>query len=128
MPFGPDRIKRVDASWNTGPRPIVRYETVYERAGLCTQQIDNVFAFPGGTELSFLTAGEATDPAVLLLHGFPSSSRTFRDVLGPLSQVAYVIATDLPGFGDSDVLPSRSFRAFGEGVMELPAHLSLGPR
>lgn len=32
----------------------------------------------GGTELSFLAAGEATQPAVLLLHGFPSSARTFR--------------------------------------------------
>ena len=30
----------------------------------------------GGTELSFITAGEASKPAVLLLHGFPSSART----------------------------------------------------
>ena len=60
----------------------------------------------GGTELSFITAGEASKPAVLLVHGFPSSARMFRDVVPELSQAAYVIAPDLPGFGDSDVLPA----------------------
>ena len=38
----------------------------------------------GGTELSFITAGEASKPAVLLLHGFPSSARTFREVVPEL--------------------------------------------
>jgi len=53
----------------------------------------------GGTELSFITAGEASKPAVLLLHGYPSSARMFRDVVPELSRVAHVIAPDLPGFG-----------------------------
>jgi uncharacterized protein YndB with AHSA1/START domain len=55
-----------------------------------------------GTELSFITAGEAAKPAVLLLHGSPSSARMFREVIPELSQAAYVIAPDLPGFGESD--------------------------
>jgi pimeloyl-ACP methyl ester carboxylesterase len=59
----------------------------------------------GGTELSFITAGEASRPAVLLLHGFPSSARTFREVVPELSQATHVIAPDLPGFGESDLLP-----------------------
>ena len=54
-----------------------------------------------GTELAFITAGEASKPAVLLVHGFPSSAREFRDVIPELSQVAHVIAPDLPGFGAS---------------------------
>ena len=58
----------------------------------------------GGTELSFITAGEAAKPGVLLLHGSPSSARMFREIIPELSQVAYVIAPDLPGFGESDVL------------------------
>lgn len=82
----------------------------------------------GGTELSFVTAGAASDPPILLLHGFPSSARTFRDVIPALSKTAWVIAPDLPGFGESDVLPSPSFDAFGETISELLDHLSVGPR
>lgn len=82
----------------------------------------------GGTELSFITAGEKSKPAVLLLHGFPSSARTFRDVVPALSQVAYVIAPDLPGYGESDVLPKVSFSAFSEVISELLERLAIGPR
>jgi pimeloyl-ACP methyl ester carboxylesterase len=52
-----------------------------------------------GLELFFREAGSPARPAVLLLHGFPSSSHTFRDVMPVLAEVAYVIAPDLPGFG-----------------------------
>lgn len=82
----------------------------------------------GGTELSYVTAGDETDPAVLLLHGFPSSGRTFRDVIPGLARGAYVIAPDLPGFGQSDVLPSPSFGAFAEAISELLDHLRIGSR
>jgi pimeloyl-ACP methyl ester carboxylesterase len=81
-----------------------------------------------GTELSFLTTGEASRPAVLLLHGFPSSARMFREVVPELSQNAYVIAPDLPGFGESDVLPAVSFPAFGQAISELLDRLAIGPR
>jgi pimeloyl-ACP methyl ester carboxylesterase len=65
---------------------------------------------------------------VLLLHGFPSSARTFRDVVPELSQTAYVIAPDLPGFGASDVLAAPSFPAFGQAISELLDRLAVGPR
>lgn len=86
------------------------------------------FRLSGGTELAFVTAGDASRPAVLLIHGFPSSARTFRDVIPELSRSAYVIAPDLPGFGESDVLAEPSFEAFGEAVRELLDHLAVGPR
>lgn len=82
----------------------------------------------GGTELSFITAGEASSPAVLLLHGFPTSARMFREVVPELSRVAYVIAPDLPGFGESDVLPEPSFSTFGRAISELLDRLAIGPR
>jgi pimeloyl-ACP methyl ester carboxylesterase len=82
----------------------------------------------GGTELSYITAGDRSSPAVLLLHGFPSSARTFRDVVSELLEVAYVVAPDLPGFGESDVLPEVSFRAFGQSISELLDRLAVGPR
>jgi pimeloyl-ACP methyl ester carboxylesterase len=80
----------------------------------------------GGTELSFITAGKASNPAVLLLHGFPTSARSFREIVPELSQIAYVIAPDLPGFGESDVLPKVSFPAFGEAISELLDRLTIG--
>ncbi len=82
----------------------------------------------GGTELSFITAGEASKPAVLLLHGTPNSARMFREVVPPLAQVAYVIAPDLPGSGESDVLPAVSFPAIGQAISELLDRLAIGPR
>jgi pimeloyl-ACP methyl ester carboxylesterase len=81
-----------------------------------------------GIELSFLTAGDPSRPAVLLLHGTPNSSRMFRQVAPALAEVAHVIAPDLPGHGDSDVLPAVSFAAIGQAIFELLDRLSIGPR
>jgi pimeloyl-ACP methyl ester carboxylesterase len=86
------------------------------------------FRLSGGTELSFISAGEASKPAVLLLHGTPNSSRMFRDVVPALAQVAHVIAPDLPGCGESDMLPAVSFTAIGEAISELLDRLAIGPR
>src|SRR5687768_15761211 len=82
----------------------------------------------GGTELSFITAGESSRPAVLLLHGTPQSARYFRDIVPELSRVAYVIAPDLPGFGESDLLPTASFSAYGQAISVLLDRLAIGPR
>jgi pimeloyl-ACP methyl ester carboxylesterase len=82
----------------------------------------------GGTELSFITAGEASSPAVLLLHGTPNSASMFREVAPALAQAAYVIAPDLPGHGESDVLPAVSFPAIGQAITELLDRLQIGPR
>jgi pimeloyl-ACP methyl ester carboxylesterase len=86
------------------------------------------FRLSGGTELSFSTAGEQSRPAVLLLHGFPSSGRTFREVVSELSRAAYVIVPDLPGFGESDDLAVPSCPAFGEAISELLEGFAIGPR
>lgn len=82
----------------------------------------------GGTDLAFITAGDPSSPAVLLLHGFPGSADYFRAVVPELSRIAYVIAPDLPGFGESDVLPAPSFPAFGQAISELLDRLAVGPR
>jgi pimeloyl-ACP methyl ester carboxylesterase len=52
-----------------------------------------------GLEVFFREAGRPGRPAVLLLHGFPSSSHSFREVMPTLAEVAHVVAPDLPGFG-----------------------------
>ncbi|WP_407352138.1 alpha/beta fold hydrolase [Luteimonas sp. R10] len=82
----------------------------------------------GGTELSFFSAGDASSPAVLLLHGTPNSSRMFREFAPALAQAAYVIAPDLPGHGESDALPAVTFPAIGQAITELLDRLEVGPR
>ncbi|KXF78416.1 hydrolase [Paramesorhizobium deserti] len=82
----------------------------------------------GGTELAFVTAGESSNPAILLQHGFPGSADYFRNVMPELSQVAHVIAPDLPGYGASEVLPAPTFPAFGRAISELLDRLAVGPR
>lgn len=82
----------------------------------------------GGTELAFMTAGDVSKPAALLLHGTPNSSRMFREVAPALAQAAYVIAPDLPGHGESDVLSTVSFRAMGQAISELLDRLAIGRR
>ena len=52
----------------------------------------------------------------------------FRESMSGLSRVAHVIAPDLPGFGESDVLPVSSFANLGQAISELLAHLGIGPR
>lgn len=53
----------------------------------------------GGVKLFHREAGRADAPGVLLLHGQPCSSYSFRHVISPLAEVARVVAPDLPGFG-----------------------------
>lgn len=52
-----------------------------------------------GLRLAYRQAGEG--PAVLLLHGWPTSSYLWRSAMGPLAQHHRVVALDLPGFGAS---------------------------
>jgi pimeloyl-ACP methyl ester carboxylesterase len=53
-----------------------------------------------------MEAGQADATALLLLHGFPSASHMFRELIPTLSDRFHLVAPDLPGFGQSD-MPSR---------------------
>lgn len=60
-----------------------------------------------GTRVFYREAGLKTNPTLLLLHGFPTSSHMFRNLIPLLSTKYHVVAPDLPGFGFSDA-PDRS--------------------
>jgi pimeloyl-ACP methyl ester carboxylesterase len=60
-----------------------------------------------GVKIFYREAGDSKAPALLLLHGFPTSSHMFRDLIPLLSDRYHVVAPDLPGFGFSDS-PDRS--------------------
>ena len=67
-----------------------------------------------GVDVFYREAGPADGPAVLLLHGFPTSSHMFRDLIPLLSDQFRVVAPDLPGFGFT-VAP-RGYRYSFEGL------------
>ena len=58
-----------------------------------------------GARVFFREAGPQDGPGVLLLHGDLSSSFSFRNVMGPLGEVARVVAPDMPGFGGRTEVP-----------------------
>jgi pimeloyl-ACP methyl ester carboxylesterase len=60
-----------------------------------------------GHRVFYRDAGEPTHPALLLLHGFPSSSHMFRNLIPLLADRYHIVAPDLPGFGFSDA-PDRA--------------------
>ena len=62
-----------------------------------------------GLEVFYREAGPADAPVLLLLHGFPSSSHMFRDLIPKLAGEYRVIAPDLPGFGQSAMPPREAF-------------------
>jgi pimeloyl-ACP methyl ester carboxylesterase len=62
-----------------------------------------------GVEVFYRSAGSPSSPVVLLLHGFPSSSHMFRNLIPLLSSKYHVVAPDLPGFGFTSVPASRNY-------------------
>jgi pimeloyl-ACP methyl ester carboxylesterase len=63
----------------------------------------------GGLDLFYREAGPKDAPAVLLLHGFPTSSQMFRNLIPALADGYRVIAPDFPGFGHSSMPPRDRF-------------------
>ena len=62
-----------------------------------------------GVQVFYRSAGDAAAPVVLLLHGFPTSSFMFRDLIPRLADQYRVIAPDLPGFGFTEVPETRKY-------------------
>jgi pimeloyl-ACP methyl ester carboxylesterase len=78
----------------SGATPVVHYRT----------------ASIEGVKVFYREAGPADAPAIVLLHGFPSSSNMFRNLIPVLADRYRVIAPDYPGFGHSDMPDRAQFR------------------
>ncbi len=63
-----------------------------------------------GLNIFYREAGEETAPKLVLLHGFPSSSHQYRNLIPALAKQFHVIALDYPGFGNSDLPDPAAFR------------------
>ena len=62
-----------------------------------------------GSKVFFREAGAASAPKLLLLHGFPTGSHMFRDLIPLLADHCHLVAPDLPGFGLSEPPRPHSF-------------------
>jgi pimeloyl-ACP methyl ester carboxylesterase len=71
-----------------------------------------------GLNVFYREAGTPGAPAVLLLHGFPTSSHMFRGLIPHLAGPYHVVAPDLPGFGFSDAPPREQFRYSFENLAQ----------
>ncbi|NQX34082.1 alpha/beta fold hydrolase [Herbiconiux sp. VKM Ac-2851] len=67
------------------------------------------YAVIGGHRVFYREAGGLDRPTVVLLHGFPTSSTMFRNLLPVLAERWHVVAPDLLGFGLSDAPPPGEF-------------------
>lgn len=56
-----------------------------------------------GIDVAYREAGDPTRPTILLLHGFPTSSHMYRELIPQLAKHYHVIAPDYPGFGASEM-------------------------
>src|SRR5262249_36276781 len=61
----------------------------------------------GDLDIFYREAGPTDAPTILLLHGFPTSSQMFRNLIPALTDHYHVVAPDYPGFGHSS-MPSRN--------------------
>jgi pimeloyl-ACP methyl ester carboxylesterase len=82
-----------DATNDDGGPATVRYQTA---------EVD-------GLKIFYREAGPKDAPVILLLHGFPSSSRMFDSLLPALGRRYHLVAPDYPGFGHSDAPDAKSF-------------------
>src|SRR5215475_689802 len=77
-----------------------------------------------GNKIFYREAGPKTAPDLLLLHGFPTSSHMFRNLIPLLADRYHVVAPDLPGFGFSGAPDRKSFRYTFENLAKTIDHFT----
>ncbi len=75
------------------------------------------------TKIFYREAGRNKE-TILLLHGFPSASHMFRDLIPLLSERYHVVAPDLPGFGQSDMPARERFSYTFENIADVMSHFT----
>lgn len=71
-----------------------------------------------GLNIAYREAGDASLPKLVLLHGWPSSSHQFRDMIPLLSHRFHVLAPDYQGFGNSDTPDPATYHYSFEGISQ----------
>lgn len=72
-----------------------------------------------GLKIAYREAGKPGNPKLVLLHGFPSSSHQYRNLISALVDRFHVISPDYPGFGNSDAPDPRDFEYTFDHLAEI---------
>ena len=72
-----------------------------------------------GLSIFYREAGNPTNPKMVLLHGFPSSSHQYRNLIRTLADHFHVVAPDYPGFGNSASPSTKEFNYTFERISEI---------
>jgi len=75
-----------------------------------------------GLNVAYREAGEESSPKLVLLHGWPSSSHQYRNLIPALAQRFHVIAPDYPGFGNSDTPDPAKFAYTFDKLADVTEH------
>jgi pimeloyl-ACP methyl ester carboxylesterase len=75
-----------------------------------------------GLNIAYREAGQPGDPKLVLLHGFPSSSHQYRNLIPALADHFHVISPDYPGFGNSDAPDPEKFAYTFDKIAEVVGH------
>ena len=72
-----------------------------------------------GLKIAYREAGKPGNPKLVLLHGFPSSSHQYRNLIAALADRFHVLSPDYPGFGNSDAPDPRDFEYSFDHLAEI---------
>ncbi|MEE9532280.1 MAG: alpha/beta hydrolase [Syntrophobacteria bacterium] len=72
-----------------------------------------------GLDIFYREAGSPDDPTILLLHGFPTSSHMFRNLIQVLSDRFHLVAPDYPGFGNSSMPSVEEYDYTFDSIAEI---------
>ncbi len=75
-----------------------------------------------GLNIAYREAGDPANPKLVLLHGFPSSSHQYRNLIPALADRFHVISPDYPGFGNSDFPDPAKFSYTFDKLAEVVEH------
>ena len=81
-----------------------------------SQQLFNKAVSVNGVKIFYREAGERKNPTILLLHGFPTSSLMFKNLMTSLAEKFHLVAPDYPGFGFSDFPLMKNFEYSFENI------------
>ena len=73
----------------------------------------------GALSIAYRQAGDPANPKLVLLHGFPSSSHQYRNLIPSLADRFHVISPDYPGFGNSDLPDPAKFAYTFDNLAEV---------
>lgn len=101
------------------PAPAIASETGIEATQAVSFRAEKI----GEVNIAYREAGDPSRPTVLLLHGFPTSSHMFRNLIPELAKHYHVIAPDFPGFGASDMPQAEDFEYSFANIAEIMTSL-----